>query len=130
MGMRIEPRVLDWNIEKKSLREEKPVQDMDSYESLFIDDASLQREETLSKLEVIDDEDRRIAEKYRQAAFDARNLGQAFVPNMNTLEMQTADSMESFESSFAALESMLSPEQKEAMEKATAQLAADIDRAF
>jgi len=121
--MRIEPRVLDWDIEKKSLREKKPVQDMDSYESLFIDDASLQREETLSKLEVIDDED-------RQVAFDARNLGQAFVPNMNTMEMKTADSMENFESRFAALESMLSPEQKEAMEKATAQLAADIDRAF
>lgn len=123
MGMRIEPRVLDGDIEKKSLREKKPVQDMDSYESLFIDDASLQREETLSKLEVIDDED-------RQVAFDARNLGKAFVPNMNTMEMQTADSMESLESRFAALESMLSPEQKEAMEKATAQLAADIDRAF
>jgi len=121
--MRIEPRVLDWDIEKKSLREKKPAQDMDSYESLFIDDASLQREETLSKLEVIDDED-------RQAVFDARNLGQAFVPNMNTMEMQTADSMENFESRFAALESMLSPEQKEAMEKAAAQLAADIDRAF
>jgi len=49
---------------------------------------------------------------------------------MNTMEMKTADSMENFESRFAALESMLSPEQKEAMEKATAQLVADIDRAF
>lgn len=82
----IEPRILDGDIEKKSLYE-KNQQKQDQYESydaLFVDVAN---KETLSKLEVIDDED-------RQAAFNAREIGKAFVPEMDTKELENAELQE------------------------------------
>lgn len=82
----IEPRILDGDIEKKSLYE-KNQQKQDQYESydaLFVDVAN---KETLSKLEVIDDED-------RQAAFNVREIGKAFVPEMDTKELENAELQE------------------------------------
>lgn len=82
----IEPRILDGDIEKKSLYE-KNQQKQDQYESydaLFVDVAN---KETLSKLEVIDDED-------RQAAFNAREIGKAFIPEMDTKELENAELQE------------------------------------
>lgn len=82
----IEPRILDGDIEKKSLYE-KNQQKQDQYESydaLFVDVAN---KETLSKLEVIDDED-------RQAAFNAREIGKAFVPEIDTKELENAELQE------------------------------------
>jgi hypothetical protein len=57
---------------------------IDSFDALFLD---VNNKDTLSKLEIIDDED-------RQAAFNAREIGKAFVPEMDTKELENAELQE------------------------------------
>lgn len=97
--MRIEPKIIDGKIEKKSLyeksKQEKP--ELDPFDALFIDDLDARHtEDTLSKLEVIDDEDRMQADEIREM-FTARDIGKTFVPTMDTQEVERASLMESYE---------------------------------
>ncbi len=97
--MRIEPKIIDGKIEKKSLYEknkpEKP--ELDPFDALFIDDLDARpAEDTLSKLEVIDDEDRMQADEIGEM-FTARDIGKTFVPTMDTQEVERASLMESYE---------------------------------
>lgn len=116
--MRIEPRILDGNIEKKSLYEKKQTQQKDpvveSYDALFMDHEQILAEGLLSRQEVIDDED-------RQAAFDARSIGKAFVPEMDTQEVENASHQEAYENASKELMEMFGIKPEE-MDKITSQL--------
>lgn len=89
--MRIEPRIVDGDIEKKSLHEKNQQPNgttpVESYDALFMNYEQIRGQETLSTLEVIDDEDRKVA-------FDARNIGKTFVPDMDTQEVEEASNQE------------------------------------
>ena len=81
--MRIEPKILDGNIERKSLYEKKQRQQenpvVESYDALFMDPEQIIAEEKLSKLEVIDNEN-------RQAVFDAYRKSGLSIDDIDVIE--------------------------------------------
>lgn len=102
--MRIESRIVDGDIEKKSLHEKNQQPNgttpVESYDALFMNYEQILGQETLSKLEVVDDED-------WKAAFDAREIGKSFVPNMDTQEVENASNQELAESMDKAMKDMI-----------------------
>ena len=121
--MRIEPKILDWDIEKKSLYEKRKniqPEEVDSYSCLFGENA----EETLSHLQTIDDEDRYVTEQSRKQ-WQATELGKATI-NTDTDKKMSAerveDSLSITEHQFDELSGLLSDDEKKKLEEHTKKL--------